>query len=159
MIHSIISNKKLYRVILDNYPNLISLRSLSEHTLNEATTDHQMPLTVNMSFEESAEDEPVNNTQINMTNGNVPAVNKVNKISDQHERHKNFLNKKQISISSHCFRNVRVNRNSLMFKSVPVYSHTRYCLRASSCPNVYRTSMVRLDERNYEEVTDTFFNF
>lgn len=65
--------------------------------------------------------------------------------------------RRQFSTNTHYFKDIRVHRNSLMYRGAVMNLH-KYRLRASSCPNIYRNSMTTLAKEN-EEVINEMKNF
>lgn len=57
--------------------------------------------------------------------------------------------KRQFS-TTHYFKDIRVHRNSVMYRGASLNLH-KYRLRASSCPNIYRNSMITLDKETEEK--------
>ncbi|XP_014214192.1 uncharacterized protein LOC106643536 isoform X2 [Copidosoma floridanum] len=65
--------------------------------------------------------------------------------------------RRQFSTNTHYFKDIRVHRNSVMYRGAVLNLH-KYRLRASSCPNIYRNSMTTLarenEEKWYSELVD-----
>ncbi|KMQ91230.1 monocarboxylate transporter 14 [Lasius niger] len=65
--------------------------------------------------------------------------------------------RRQFSTNTHYFKDIRVHRNSVMYRGAALNLH-KYRLRASSCPNIYRNSMITLAKENeqkwYTELVD-----
>lgn len=55
--------------------------------------------------------------------------------------------RRQFSTNTHYFKDIRVHRNSVMYRGAALNLH-KYRLRASSCPNIYRNSMITLAKEN-----------
>lgn len=55
--------------------------------------------------------------------------------------------RRQFSTNTHYFKNIRVHRNSVMYRGAALNLH-KYRLRASSCPDIYRNSMITLAKEN-----------
>lgn len=64
------------------------------------------------------------------------------------------LRKRILTRNSNYFKNMRIHRNSITYRSAIMNTH-RYRMKASSCPNIYRNSMTTL-AREREEVSDYF---
>lgn len=60
------------------------------------------------------------------------------------------LRKRILTRNSNYFKNMRIHRNSITYRSAIMNTH-RYRMKASSCPNIYRNSMTTL-AREQEEV-------
>ncbi|XP_031781947.1 uncharacterized protein LOC100123194 isoform X2 [Nasonia vitripennis] len=58
--------------------------------------------------------------------------------------------RRQFSTNTHYFKDIRVHRNSVMYRGAVLNLH-KYRLRASSCPNIYRNSMTTLAKENEEK--------
>lgn len=69
--------------------------------------------------------------------------------------------RRQFSTNTHYFKNIRVHRNSVMYRGAALNLH-KYRLRASSCPDIYRNSMITLAKENeqkwYDELLDLLKN-
>lgn len=67
--------------------------------------------------------------------------------------------RRQFSTNTHYFKDIRVHRNSVMYRGAALNLH-KYRLRASSCPNIYKNSMTTLakesEEKWYSELVDLF---
>ncbi|KAK0168228.1 hypothetical protein PV327_002053 [Microctonus hyperodae] len=65
--------------------------------------------------------------------------------------------RRQFSTNTHYFKDIRVHRNSVMYRGAVLNLH-KYRLRASSCPNIYKNSMTTLakesEEKWYTELMD-----
>ncbi|XP_029178997.1 uncharacterized protein LOC114946580 isoform X2 [Nylanderia fulva] len=55
--------------------------------------------------------------------------------------------RRQFSTNTHYFKDIRVHRNSVMYRGAALNLH-KYRLRASSCPDIYRNSMITLAKEN-----------
>lgn len=58
--------------------------------------------------------------------------------------------RRQFSTNTHYFKDIRVHRNSVMYRGAVLNLH-KYRLRASSCPNIYRNSMTTLAKESEEK--------
>ncbi|XP_072743081.1 uncharacterized protein [Anoplolepis gracilipes] len=69
--------------------------------------------------------------------------------------------RRQFSTNTHYFKDIRVHRNSVMYRGASLNLH-KYRLRASSCPDIYRNSMITLAKENeqkwYDELMDLLKN-
>lgn len=59
------------------------------------------------------------------------------------------LRKRILTRNSNYFKNMRIHRNSITYRSAIMNTH-RYRMKASSCPNIYRNSMTTLARENEE---------
>lgn len=59
--------------------------------------------------------------------------------------------------NSHYFRNMRIHRNSINYRSAMMNTH-RYRMKASSCPNIYRNSMTTLAKEEEDVCHVTYQN-
>ena len=57
--------------------------------------------------------------------------------------------RRQFNTNTHYFKDIRVHRNSVMYRGAVLNLH-KYRLRASSCPNIYRNSMTTLAKESEE---------
>lgn len=57
--------------------------------------------------------------------------------------------RRQFNTNTHHFKDIRVHRNSVMYRGAALNLH-KYRLRASSCPDIYRNSMTTLAKENEE---------
>ncbi|XP_024942063.1 uncharacterized protein LOC107268973 isoform X2 [Cephus cinctus] len=58
--------------------------------------------------------------------------------------------RRQFNTNTHYFKDIRVHRNSVMYRGAVLNLH-KYRLRASSCPNIYRNSMTTLAKESSEK--------
>ncbi|XP_043266520.1 uncharacterized protein [Venturia canescens] len=58
--------------------------------------------------------------------------------------------RRQFNTNTHYFKDIRVHRNSVMYRGAVLNLH-KYRLRASSCPDIYRNSMTTLAKENEEK--------
>ncbi|XP_011703797.1 PREDICTED: uncharacterized protein LOC105459452 isoform X2 [Wasmannia auropunctata] len=58
--------------------------------------------------------------------------------------------RRQFSTNTHYFKDIRVHRNSVMYRGAALNLH-KYRLRASSCPDIYRNSMTTLAKENEQK--------
>ncbi|XP_043261763.1 uncharacterized protein LOC122402765 isoform X1 [Colletes gigas] len=189
------SNPRLYKVILENYPNLLACRSCSDKNLHNSVGEIGNKGVVTMSMRiKQANDEPkVDDSQVasNVHSGSVsgPIKNHVTrKISKKESEEANPLLgkefehamaegrkaksvskqrigelncgivrtdslpwlRRQFNTNTHYFKDIRVHRNSVMYRGAALNLH-KYRLRASSCPDIYRNSMTTLAKENEEK--------
>ncbi|XP_013140344.1 PREDICTED: monocarboxylate transporter 14-like [Papilio polytes] len=152
VIEKLMTNKRLYNIILQNYPDLITRRR-SEENLNIEGSEHdknepaQLPVTVTVKM--SNKNEPETNkerTERKEKNQNNKEA-KPNTNIDNIEKKKpklpvqqtNWLSR-QISMDHHYLRDMPLYRNTIMHRGA-MMNIPRYKLRASSLPDIYRNSM------------------
>ncbi|KAF7989933.1 hypothetical protein HCN44_008607 [Aphidius gifuensis] len=58
--------------------------------------------------------------------------------------------RRQFTTNTHYFKDIRVHRNSVMYRGAVLNLH-KYRLRASSCPDIYRNSMTTLAKESKEK--------
>jgi len=63
--------------------------------------------------------------------------------------------RRQFSTNTHYFKDIRVHRNSVMYRGAALNLH-KYRLRASSCPDIYRNSMTTLAKENEQVFYKSF---
>ncbi|XP_076664061.1 uncharacterized protein LOC143366675 isoform X2 [Andrena cerasifolii] len=189
------SNPRLYKVILENYPNLLSCRSCSDKQLQDSPGDAGNKSVVTMSMRiKQANDEPKaedTHAANNVHSGSASSSVKnhvTKKISKKESEEANPLLTKelehamvegrkakstskqrigdlncgvvrtdslpwlrrQFNTNTHYFKDIRVHRNSVMYRGAALNLH-KYRLRASSCPDIYRNSMTTLAKENEEK--------
>ncbi|CAK9803640.1 Monocarboxylate transporter 14 [Anthophora plagiata] len=194
VLESLSSNPRLYKVILENYPNLLSCRSYSDKMLQDPTGDSGNKSVVTMSMRiKQAHDEPkyedshVTNNVHSGSACNTIKNHLAKKISKKESEEANPLLAKelehmvegrksksvskqrigdlncgvvrtdslpwlrrQFNTNTHYFKDIRVHRNSVMYRGAALNLH-KYRLRASSCPDIYRNSMTTLAKENEEK--------
>ncbi|XP_066259756.1 monocarboxylate transporter 14-like [Euwallacea similis] len=161
-------NKKLYNVILHNYPSLLASRSTSldnaiDSLKNEST--HRVPVTFSMklkqdnastaddnitrqaSLPENHEPEAHEPLMGNQAKGKLPPNASFPRFKQQ------WANPKHDSY----FKNLKMHRQSLVHRGA-IFNMNKYRFKASSCPNIYRVSMMSLpkqrEEKWYTEIVD-----
>ncbi|KOX77337.1 Monocarboxylate transporter 12 [Melipona quadrifasciata] len=195
VLESLSSNPRLYKVILENYPNLLSCRSCSDKMLQDSTAEVGNKSVVTMSMRiKQAPDEPKHDNSYatnNIHSGSACNTIKnhiAKKISKKESEEVNPLLtkelehtmnegrksksvskqrigelncrvvrtdslpwlRKQFNTNTHYFKDIRVHRNSVMYRGAALNLH-KYRLRASSCPDIYRNSMTTLAKENEEK--------
>lgn len=71
---------------------------------------------------------------------------------DSKENKRDWL-KKQLSVNHHYLKDLKMPKNSLSHRNA-MLNIGRYRLKASSCPDIYKNSMITINEK--EEVRSTF---
>ncbi|XP_020292517.1 monocarboxylate transporter 14-like isoform X2 [Pseudomyrmex gracilis] len=205
VLESLLSNSKLYNVILENYPSLLLCRSVSDKHLNGRDSIHnsmgeictnKSGVTMSMRLKRASEPrtiteqrkdscpssiqastKPVRRTSRKETEETNPLLTKEVAHTVTNERRKRLTRRhttdepqtnvirtdsipwlrRQFSTNTHYFKDIRVHRNSVMYRGASL-NLRKYRLRASSCPNIYRNSMITLDKEEeqkwYAELVD-----
>ncbi|KAJ8933233.1 hypothetical protein NQ314_014149 [Rhamnusium bicolor] len=136
VLEQLSSNKKLYNIILENYPSLLLCRSTSDKGLNNLDQDasHIERIPNSLPEEHLAAQEPLLN-------------NKNSKISESPPpRNASFPWLKQHLVEAQrpsYFKNIKIHRQSLIHRGA-IFNTNKYRFKASSCPNIYRVSMLKL---------------
>ncbi|KAI4503941.1 hypothetical protein M0802_001344 [Mischocyttarus mexicanus] len=191
VLESLSANSRLYNVILENYPNLLKCRSLSDKLADDTSVvDDYKKTGVTMTMRVKMADDKTNIHQLQETNEktNEKANEKINeekKIVQEIDEASHFIKKdvaitmtdtdkvksrhhipgltdgvvrtdslpwlrRQFSTNTHYFKDIRVHRNSVMYRGAAL-NLQKYRLRASSCPNIYRNSMTTLAKESEEK--------
>ncbi|RZC35958.1 monocarboxylate transporter 14-like [Asbolus verrucosus] len=181
VLEQLSENKKLYKVIVHNYPSLLQCRSTSEKGLNKLAEDAsfitRIPVTFSLKLKKTAKPKAVTHQYSLPENPSAvtePLISpdrksKVTKSPPHVDKTDTtaWLVKQFSSTTQHqnYFKNMRFPRHSLTHRGV-VLNKNKYRLRASSCPNIYRVSMTTLtkdeDERWYSRLINAislFFEF
>ncbi|KAF7265687.1 monocarboxylate transporter 9-like [Rhynchophorus ferrugineus] len=160
------ANKKLYNIILQNYPSLLLSRSNSaDNALNRIkdASVERVPVTINMKVKredkpklsqihqaslpenhEPPPDEPLIATRPSKLppNASFPRLKQNWHYTPKHENY---------------FKNLKWHRQSLVHRGA-IFNTNKYRIKASSCPNIYRVSMMSLpkerEEKWYTEIVD-----
>lgn len=160
-------NKKLYNVIIQNYPSLLSSRSSSlDNILN--TTNHnespqRVPVTFNMKLKKEGKNDTGKPRPVHQAS--LPADSEANQplMTSNNNKSKITPNasfprfKQQWTHHDSYFKNLKVHRQSLIHRGA-IFNMNKYRFKASSCPNIYRVSMMSLpkesEEKWYTEIVD-----
>ncbi|KAG7302535.1 hypothetical protein JYU34_012453 [Plutella xylostella] len=151
VLEGLVSNKRLYNIILVNYPSLLNnCRSTSEHTLPTETSEetHAQPVVSvklkAMAREKSCEKETDDVTDGLLSAETIEMKGPVKKQDSKGEK-REWL-KKQFSVNYHYLKDLRMPKNSIMHRNA-MLNISKYRLRASSCPNIYKNSMITINEK------------
>ncbi|XP_043529216.1 uncharacterized protein LOC122538839 [Frieseomelitta varia] len=196
VLESLSSNPRLYKVILENYPNLLSCRSCSDKMLQDSTAaevGNKSVVTMSMRIKQAPDEPKHDNSYATNNIHSGPACNTIKnhiarKITKKESEEVNPLLTKelehtmnegrksksvskqrigelncrvvrtdslpwlrrQFNTNTHYFKDIRVHRNSVMYRGAALNLH-KYRLRASSCPDIYRNSMTTLAKENEEK--------
>lgn len=155
------ANKKLYRVILENYPSLLMSRSTSDKALDTVNL-HQIvtrvPVTFSMKLKKASEEPTskllVHQQSLPMEPLHEPLLMRKTSMEEKfmdpnvNSMHVPWI-KKQFT-SNHYYKNIRLHRNSIMYRGA-MLNIRKYRIRASSCPNIYKNSMTTLAKESSEK--------
>ncbi|KAJ2939778.1 hypothetical protein O0L34_g17968 [Tuta absoluta] len=148
------SNKRLYNIILQNYPSLLALRSNSEQKLPiepPPEVSKAKPITMSMKLKLSRKEkkdkkdfekklDQVKQQLLQPIPENNQAV-----ITPRCEPSRQLW-----WTDRHYLREIRVHRNSIMHRGA-MMNIAKYKLRTSSCPDIYRNSMWSVEEDQGEK--------
>ncbi|RZF32754.1 hypothetical protein LSTR_LSTR009863 [Laodelphax striatellus] len=150
VLEALRSNKRMYHVIVENYPSLLSCRSMSDNKLNKMAAEvptSRVPVTMRISSAQNKV-KPVMEPHMEplLPPATLPEI-KMKSVSPP----KDFVFKKKQSImdNQHYFKNIKVHRNSIMYRGATLNTRN-YRLKASSCPDIYRNSMTTLAKETEE---------
>lgn len=129
-----------YEYFLENFPHLL---------VNHSTSEHFLGVTANSEF-------PNNNTLLSPssgcgdTQGAVSADRTLNPhlCDSPHMKHKGQTTRR---LSAAYFHNLRLHRRSMTHRNAMLNVH-RYHIRASSCPDIYRNSMITIAQEEENEM-------
>lgn len=143
------SNKKLYNIILQNYPSLLALRSTSEQKLNVEPSEgsKSKPIKMSMKFKlnkKEKEKKKEFETKLDQVRTKLLQPIPENKPAVIPRERQDWWTK-QFVTDHHYLRGIRVHRNSIMHRGA-MMNIAKYKLRASSCPDIYRNSMWSVEE-------------
>lgn len=163
------TNKKLYNLILENYPSLLYGRSTSEKGLNkisDVTTSlpPRVPLRVSMKLKKTKRPQMkslIHQQSLPESEVLHPMVRKASfddsTLSPTLTQDNNYSWLYRKKPHTGYLRNVRIHRNSVTYRGA-MLNIRKYKLRASSAPDIYRNSMATLapetQERWYTEWVD-----
>lgn len=145
-------------MILENYPTLLTCRSTSDKGLNQIPEDllaatARMAVKMSMKVkkakirrdsipEESSVQEPlINPTDVKIISNPHPAMKRVDSYIMMRTCGPN---------PRHYLKDIRLHKNSVMYRGA-MLNIPKYRLRASSCPDIYRNSMITLAHEDEEK--------
>lgn len=162
-------NKRLYNIILQNYPDLIT-RSRSESNFNveippknNSNEPAQLPVEIAVKIPKNQSATNANQTEgnkdltkdKNKTGHSSPKVNSNHDVKTKDEQAavipavQNWF--RQISKDHHYLRDMPLYRNTMMHRGA-MMTIPRYRLRASSLPDVYRNSTWSLESESDDDM-------
>nr|XP_023024051.1 uncharacterized protein LOC111512180 [Leptinotarsa decemlineata] len=164
-------NKRIYNIILENYPNLLSCKSSSERGINKMPTNtHTSRIPVKFSMKLKKTEDPVptkipsgiaQEENVETHKNNVVDIKE--SALDASGGYKPIQLLRSISVKArnqmqpHTYlKNVRFRKNSIGYRGAMLNIH-KYKVKASSCPDIYKNSMNVLfneGETWYEELID-----
>ncbi|KAI5652138.1 major facilitator superfamily domain-containing protein [Phthorimaea operculella] len=148
------ANKRLYNIILQNYPSLLALRSNSEHRLPiepPPEVSKAKPVTMSMKLKLSRKEKKDKKDfekkldQVKQQLLQPIPENKQAVIAPRCEPSRQLW-----WTDRHYLREIRVHRNSIMHRGA-MMNIAKYKLRTSSCPDIYRNSMWSVEEDQGEK--------
>ncbi|CAH0397727.1 unnamed protein product [Chilo suppressalis] len=142
------SNKRLYNIILQNYPSLLALRSNSEQKLpNEpvAEVSKGKPITMSMKLKLNIKKKKDFETKLDQVRQSLLQPIPENKPIQPKNERQDWLSRR-LHTDHHYLRDIRVHRNSIMHRGA-MMNIAKYKLRASSCPDIYRNSMWSMEDQ------------
>ncbi|XP_049773453.1 uncharacterized protein LOC126161558 [Schistocerca cancellata] len=170
VLESLSANKRIFNVILENYPSLLTCRSISDKGLNllpaqdMVAPDARVPVTMSMRIKRQKKEKEAPHVEsqdpsaaplINSAAASHAVVVKTqsNPVPAIRDTQQNF--KKQICTAptaphTNYLRGIRVHRNSVMYRGATL-NINKYRLRASSCPDIYRNSMTTIAKETEEK--------
>ncbi|XP_050513505.1 monocarboxylate transporter 9 isoform X2 [Diabrotica virgifera virgifera] len=162
VLEQLSSNRKLYNIILENFPSLLLSRSTSDKGLNilagDASLVERVPVTVCMTLKkEEKEDHGLNGKElVQHKDKDVEAQEPL--LAEKRSKKPGILKvptvpkiKAQIAQAQrqNYFKNLKVHRQSLIHRGAIFNTH-KYRFKASSCPNIYRVSTLTLKKDENE---------
>lgn len=172
VIDKLMKNKRLYNIILQNYPDVLTRRHSDVHlnvdSPENAPPPAQLPMEIKAkkpkdgtereakkSESEGVKTEVVKlNTNVNSTKQKVgPKDSKISHHQQQQQQQQQQEQSwfRQISTDHHYLRDVPLYKSSMMHRGA-MMSITRYRLRALSLPDMYRNSSWSLDSESDDEM-------
>ncbi|XP_032677475.1 monocarboxylate transporter 9-like isoform X2 [Odontomachus brunneus] len=188
----LLSNSRLYTVILENYPSLLLCRSSSDKQLHDSTGEipNKSGITMSMRLKRATESrtitEQTKDSHSSPVHVSIKPIRKITRKESEEndplvtkevltvEKPKSALKRngigndagvirtdslpwlrRQFSTNTHYFKDIRVHRNSVMYRGA-VLNLRKYRLRASSCPDIYTNSMITLAKENEQKWYDEF---
>lgn len=178
------ANKRLYNIILQNYPDVLTRRH-SEININgdgknvdesaklpveikakkpkdEKDADGKKHSQKDLHKNQSNKSNNLQKTESNKSNTNVNSTKTKEKLVSKSSKpglppNTSWL--RQISSDHHYLRGMPLYRNTLMHRGAMLSIPARYKLRASSLPDIYKNSSWSLDSESDDEMVRSFVNF
>ncbi|KAG6458208.1 hypothetical protein O3G_MSEX010741 [Manduca sexta] len=147
VLDQLVLNKRLYNIILQNYPSLLALRSNSEQKLPVESSEKAKPVKMSMKFKLNKKEKKDFESKLDVVKQKLLQPIPENKpalIAPRPERQDWFS--RHFHTDHHYLRDIRVHRNSIMHRGA-MMNIAKYKLRASSCPDIYRNSMWSVEDQ------------
>lgn len=148
VLDQLTSNKRLYNIILQNYPSMLALKCNSEQKLpTEPTGSKNKPITMSMKLKLNKKKKKDFENKLDVVREKllqpIPE-NKPAAIVSRAER-QDWITR-HFTADHHYLRDIRVHRNSIMHRGA-MMNIAKYKLRASSCPDIYKNSMWSVEDQ------------
>ncbi|XP_049803620.1 uncharacterized protein LOC126237506 isoform X1 [Schistocerca nitens] len=160
VLESLCTKRRVFSVIMENYPSLLSCRSMSDKGINKLpvtshSVSHRIPVSMEVHIPKKEELIPACEYEGNdaekptqqatsplLPNGGVTQPINIIPLATG---------------PSNYLKGIRMHRNSVMYRGAMLKIH-KYRLRASSCPDIYRNSMTTIaketEEKWYSDILD-----
>ncbi|XP_060802973.1 monocarboxylate transporter 14-like [Amyelois transitella] len=151
VLEQLSANKRLYNIVLQNYPSLLALRSNSEQKLPIEPAPEaakSKPVTMSMKLKLKKKQKKDFETKLEKVREKLLQPIPENKTPVIPPR-QDWLSR-QLNTDHHYLRDIRVHRNSIMHRGA-MMNIAKYKLRASSCPDIYRNSMWSVEDDQEEK--------
>lgn len=125
---------------IDNSPPVVTFTKQPLHRTHSDKYDFKK--------EKSFEDYQLKNPEQGEMSQNISADNKTLNKQDSKENRRDWL-KKQLSVNHHYLKDLKMPINSISHRNA-MLNIKRYRLKASSCPDIFKNSMITINEK--EEV-------
>lgn len=148
VLDQLTSNKRLYNIILQNYPSLLALRSNSEQKLAiepPPEVSKAKKITMSMKLKLSKKEKKDFETKLDHVREQLLQPIPENKPAVIAPTNQDWFSR-QLQTDRHYLRDIRVHRNSIMHRGA-MMNIAKYKLRASSCPDIYRNSMWSMEDQ------------
>ncbi|XP_075979575.1 monocarboxylate transporter 9-like [Anticarsia gemmatalis] len=163
VIEKLMQNKRLYNIILQNYPDVLTRRH-SEVNINidnpeNATEPAKLPVEIKIKKPKDEETEGKKRSQkdlqkveSNKSNTNINSTKPKEKVAPKASLPHNKSWFRQISTDHHYLKDMVFYKTSLMHRGAMMSIPSRYKLRASSLPDIYRNSTWSLESESDDEM-------
>lgn len=170
VLEQLSANKRLYNVILENYPTLLSCRSTSDKALNKiredaATFTARLPVRMSMKLKKAhkhtspikyglrQESVPEETVQPLISPQDIKSIATPKSVTSPPplKRVDSYIMMRTCGpYPRHYLKNIKLHKHSVMYRGA-MLNIPKYRLRASSCPDIYRNSMITLSPENEEK--------
>ncbi|XP_072152547.1 LOW QUALITY PROTEIN: uncharacterized protein [Bemisia tabaci] len=156
VLESLSNNKRVFNVILRNYPSLLMCRSISDHgELSQKSNGSRVPVTMSLKVKprKIMSTEMSHSIDSTLKNGTIAERTPIETQKQPPLRSDSAGSsgpklKRQANVREHTvhyLKDIKIHRNSLMHRGA-MLSVNKCHLRASSCPNIYRTSVTTISK-------------